>query len=127
MRALALILGSATSLALASTPSPPALNTITGADLAQFCDGSDHVSQNVCRVYILGVTQGVVLGQGNAAPGRAHLCVPADLDADKLEEAVKERVAGLLKASAAAAHEDASRLIARALAGLYPCGEPPRP
>ncbi len=114
-------------MAFAGSPSPPALNTITGAELAQFCGGSDHVSQNVCRVYILGVTQGVVLGQGNAAPGRAHLCVPADLDASKLEEAVKGRLAGLMQASEAAAHEDASRLIAHALAALYPCGERPRP
>ncbi|MBS0377114.1 MAG: hypothetical protein JSS29_01400 [Proteobacteria bacterium] len=127
MRALVLALGGASALALASPPSPPALNTITGADLAQFCGGSDHVSQNVCRVYILGVTQGVVLGQGNAAPGRTRVCVPPDIDAERLEEAVKARLAGLMQAGDAAAHEDASRLIARALTGLYPCGAPPRP
>ncbi len=121
MRTLVLLLGCGCALVSAAAPPPPALDTITGADLAQFCSGSDHVSQNVCRVYILGVTQGVVLGGAVAAPARARLCVPAALDAEKLEEAVKGRLARMLDGHPAAAREDASRLIARALGALYPC------
>jgi len=31
---------------------------MTAADLKELCSGSDHVSRNVCRIYILGLTEG---------------------------------------------------------------------
>ena len=75
MRIMSVALLVAGSAFAAPPATPPAANTITAQDLEQFCGGSDHVSQNVCRVYILGVTQGVVLGG-------AHVCVPASASAE---------------------------------------------
>jgi hypothetical protein len=107
--------------ALAAPPGPPAPNTVTAGDLAQFCVGSDHVSQNVCRIYILGVTQGMVLGLGTSRGTPGRLCVPADVTAETLEETVKARIEAELPAHPAAAGEDGARFIVRMLARLYPC------
>jgi hypothetical protein len=107
--------------ARAAVPVPPAMNTVTAGDLAAFCVGSDHVSQNVCRIYILGVTQGVVLGLGNAPGGRARPCVPAQLSAETLEEAVKARLEAELAAHPAAAAQDGARFIMAMLGKAYPC------
>ena len=124
MRLPALILALVCASGAAAAPSaPPAADTVTAGDLAQFCVGSDHVSQNVCRIYILGVTQGMVLGLAHGAPGR--LCVPADLSAESLEEALKSRIEAQLRAHPQLAGEDGARFIVRMLGGLYPCTKPP--
>jgi len=121
-----LFLGSLGALgAAAAPPAPPALNTVTAADLAQFCVGSDHVSQNVCRIYILGVTQGVVLGNGRSTA--AQLCVTADITAESLEETVKARIEAQLRAHPAAAAEDGARFIVAMLGKAYPCAKPASP
>jgi hypothetical protein len=109
--------------ASAAPPAPPAMNTVTAGDLAAFCVGSDHVSQNVCRIYILGVTQGVVLGLGNAPVTPAHPCVPADISAETLEEAVKARIEAELQAHPAAAAQDGARFIVAMLGKAYPCAK----
>jgi len=128
VRLLSLTLGSLCVLgAVAAPPAPPAAETVTAGDLAQFCVGSDHVSQNVCRIYILGVTQGVVLGLGNGRSAAGHLCVPADVTAETLEEAVKARIEGELHAHPAAAAEDGARLIVAMLGKAYPCTRPAAP
>jgi hypothetical protein len=111
------------SAAHAAPPVPPAANTVNAGDLAEFCVGSDHVSQNVCRIYILGVTQGVVLGLG--APAR--LCVPADITAEILEQAVKARLAAALQAHPEARDEDGARFIVAMLGRAYPCAKPASP
>ena len=109
---------------LAAPPVPPALNTVSAQDLAQFCSGSDHVSQNVCRIYILGVAQGVALGMGLRA-GQPRPCVPPELTAEALEARVKERLAQDLTAAPQGAAGDAARYVTRVLGELYRC--PARP
>jgi len=111
----------------AAPPAPPALNTVTAGDLAQFCGGSDHVSQNVCRIYILGVAQGVVLGLGTARSAPGHLCVPADITAENLEAAVKARIEAEVRAHPAVAAEDGARFILAMLGKAYPCTKPAAP
>jgi Rap1a immunity proteins len=127
LAALVLTLAGA-GLSAAAAPVPPALNTVSAGDLAQFCDGSDHVSQNVCRIYILGVTQGVVLGMGFDPHGqRTAPCVPPDLTAETLESAVKARMEAELRAAPARANEDAARFIASTLLRAYPCSHATAP
>jgi Rap1a immunity proteins len=115
------------SAALAAPPVPPAANTVNAGDLAEFCVGSDHVSQNVCRIYILGVTQGVVLGLGAGRGAPARLCVPADITAEILEQAVKARLAAALQAHPEARDEDGARFIVAMLGRAYPCAKPASP
>jgi hypothetical protein len=103
---------------------PPALDTVTAQDLAQFCVGSDHVSQNVCRIYILGIAQGVALGMG-MKPGQPRPCVPPELTAEALEARVKERLEQDLTASPKGAGEDAARYVTRVLSELYRCPASP--
>ncbi|MGH8131976.1 MAG: Rap1a/Tai family immunity protein [Steroidobacteraceae bacterium] len=98
-----------------------AQQAMTAGDLQQLCVGSDHVSQNACRIYILGVTQGIAVGMhiadGKSRAGRP--CVPAGISAEALELMLKRKLAGL--ASPADRDGDASGFIAAALICAYPC------
>ena len=96
MRSIALTLIAAIALPLltAASSETPAM---TAADLAQLCGGTDHVSVNACRIYILGVTQGIDVGMRLAgARGNAHRpCVPPKVSAEELDATVKQRLAAL--------------------------------
>ena len=96
---------------------------MSAADLQQLCAGSDHVSKNVCRVYILGVTQGLALGL-SLANGKTHgtrPCVPAQISGESLEDTVKAKLDKRLAANPAEGDQEAAGVIAAALASAYPC------
>jgi Ssp1 endopeptidase immunity protein Rap1a len=100
---------------------------MTADDLQQLCAGEDHVSKNVCRVYILGVTQGISLGV-HIATGRTKMgapCVPLDISAEALEQTVKGRLNEQLRAIPADRSREASAFIGAALAAAYPCSKSP--
>ncbi|MBS0366846.1 MAG: hypothetical protein JSR67_13600 [Proteobacteria bacterium] len=97
---------------------------MTAGDLQQLCAGTDHVSRNVCRVYILGVTEGIVLGLALADRHQARPCLPASLSAESLEDAVRHRLSGTL--ADADSGRDAARYIQRVLVTEYRCGAGPR-
>jgi Rap1a immunity proteins len=107
-------------LATAASPGQPAM---TAGDLGQLCAGTDHVSRNACRIYILGVTQGITLGlsiaEGKSAGGRP--CVPAGLSAEALEQTVQKRLVGM--SSAAERDRDAAGFIAAVLGSAFPCAK----
>jgi hypothetical protein len=116
--ATALTAAVALLLTAASTEQPPAM---TASDLAQLCSGEDHVSRNACRIYILGVTQGIAVGIRMADSSRsARPCVPPGVSAEELELSVKKRLAAL---GSAAESRDASGLIGDVLLGAYRCGK----
>jgi hypothetical protein len=96
---------------------------MSAADLQQLCGGSDHVSKNVCRVYILGVTQGITLGL-SLADGKTHgsrPCVPAQISGESLEDTVKAKLDKRLAANPAEGEREAADVIGAALASAYPC------
>lgn len=119
MRSLATIVATvAAVLALtAATPEQPAM---TAGDLAQLCSGADHVSVNACRIYILGVTQGIAVGiHMAAARGPASRpCVPPEISAEELDAALKKKLAALDSDSG---QRDAAGFIGAALAASFPC------
>src|SRR5579871_2073965 len=85
------------SMMLSGAPSANAAEeqpAMTAGDLEQLCTGTDHVSRNACRIYILGVTQGIAVGvkmsDGKSAAGRP--CVPANISAETLEQTVKRKL-----------------------------------
>lgn len=102
----------------AAAPGQPAM---TAGDLAQLCSGSDHVSVNACRIYMLGVTQGIAVGiHMAAAPGPASRpCVPPGISAEELEASLKKELAAL---DADSAQRDAAGFLGAALAARFPCG-----
>jgi len=114
--ATTLITAAALLLSAASADEP----AMTASDLAQLCGGTDHVSRNACRIYILGVTQGIDVGMrlagGKSRAGRP--CVPSGISAEDLEATVKQRLAGL---DAAAGARDAAGFIADVLSKSFPC------
>lgn len=128
MRFIAAVLTVATTLTLApvarAAEDQPAM---TAGDLEQLCMGSDHVSRNACRIYILGVTQGIAIGiriaNGKSADHRS--CVPASVSAEALEETVKKKLAALNTGTER--DRDAAGFIGAVLAAAYPCAKTAHP
>jgi hypothetical protein len=123
MRSIAIALTMlAALLSIAASSEQPAM---TAGDLEQLCAGSDHVSRNSCRIYILGVTQGINLGMrmatGKTAGGRA--CVPGAISAEELERTLTKRLAAI--DSAAERDREAAEFIAGVLARAFPCSKEP--
>jgi Rap1a immunity proteins len=118
------IIAVALVVALCTPTLAPAQQAMTAGDLQQLCQGSDHVSRNACRIYILGITQGVALGI-SMARGKAHgrPCVPATISAESLEETVKARLGKDLTAHPADGGNDAAGFIGMVLAQAYPCAK----
>jgi hypothetical protein len=96
---------------------------MTADDLQQLCGGTDHVSRNACRIYILGVTQGMSIGlkiaDGKISGGRP--CVPAAISAESLEQTLKKKLDQDLAASPGDRSLDASAFVGRVLVAAYPC------
>jgi hypothetical protein len=96
---------------------------MTADDLQQLCTGTDHVSRNACRIYILGVTQGMAVGlkmaDGKIAGGRP--CVPANISAETLEQTLKRKLDEQLSRSPADKTLDASAFVGQVLQAAYPC------
>lgn len=117
-----LVLGMTLALLLGAE-APGAQEAMTADDLQQLCQGSDHVSRNACRIYILGITQGVQLGirmaQGQGAGSRP--CVPAGISAETLEQTVKRRLQKDLGARPGDGTHDAAGFIGVVLAESWPC------
>ena len=118
MRSPATMVAAAAALLLtAAAPEEPAM---TAGDLAQLCTGTDHVSVNACRIYILGVTQGIKVGI-RMAGGRSAVsrpCVPPGISAAELEAKLKKKLAAL---DADSGQRDAAGFIGAALAAEFPC------
>jgi hypothetical protein len=98
-------------------------SAMTEGDLHELCSGADHVSKNACRIYILGITQGIAVGlqlaSGKTAGARP--CVPGSVSCDALEEKVKTQLAADIAAAPANRNLDASGFIAAVLGRAYPC------
>ncbi len=111
------------ALLLQPAAADPAQPVMTAGELQQRCLASDTTSKNVCRVYILGVTQGMALGL-DIADGKSTLgrpCVPATVSGDSLAESVKVRIDRSLAASPKERDTDAARFIAALASNAYPC------
>jgi Rap1a immunity proteins len=98
------------------------------ADLQELCQGSDTTSRNVCRIYILGVVQGIEVGlsiaDGKGLAGRP--CVPDDTSAEALQATIRKKLGEHLKSSPADRGRDASAIIGAVLVKTFPCA-PKRP
>jgi hypothetical protein len=110
-----------TAAALALTAAAPEQPAMSAGDLAQLCNGSDHVSVNACRIYILGVTQGIAVGIRLAAARSpvSRPCVPPGISAEELEATLKKKLAALDSDSE---QHDAAGFIGAALGAAFPCG-----
>jgi hypothetical protein len=108
----------AASLALTAHATEAAM---TAADLKELCSGSDHVSRNVCRTYILGVTEGISQGLSIAAGKSAKACIPKGVSAESLEKTIKARLEADLSRSPARGTADAAAFLSTALAEAFPC------
>jgi hypothetical protein len=117
-----------TALALAAgTLAMPAHSgeaAMTAGDLKELCSGTDHVSRNVCRIYILGITEGISQGMSMASGKAPKPCIPDGVSAERLEQTVKARLEEDLSTSTARGTADAASFLAAALAQAFPCSRP---
>jgi len=112
----------ATAALLTSLPALAAEdNAITAGDLQQLCRGSDTTSKNVCRVFIVGVVQGIQLGLEIADRHGTRVCVPGTLSAEGLESAVKTQLDQTLAATPAAQEHAAASVISTIAVHAFPC------
>jgi len=120
---LTVVLVTLCSALLASTTAPaaPEEPAMTMGDLQQLCLGTDHVSKNACRIYILGVTQGLAVGLALADANGARPCVRGDTSAETLESTLKAKLDADLEATPAHRDHDAARFIGSVLARAFPC------
>jgi hypothetical protein len=63
------------------TPQTAIADQMTTADLIELCDG--RVTEEGCRLYILGVTEGASLAAG-LAEDKAHFCIPEGVTATEM-------------------------------------------
>jgi Rap1a immunity proteins len=126
MRSIAIALVTVSTMLAASAASEPE-PAMTAQDLQQLCSGEDHVSKNACRIYILGVTQGIAVGVqlAGAKNARGTPCIPAGTSADALEQTIKTRLGEDLASRPADASLGASGFIGSALVAAYPCTKHP--
>jgi hypothetical protein len=94
---------------------------MTAGDLQALCAGSDHVSRNVCRIYILGVTEGIAQGLGIAGGRGSRPCIPEGVSAEQLEATIKSRLGEELAHTPARGTSDAAAFLASTLAHAFPC------
>jgi hypothetical protein len=94
---------------------------MTAGDLKELCAGTDHVSRNVCRIYILGITEGIAQGLSIAAGKGSRPCIPQGVSAEQLEETVKSRLGEELSQAPARGTSDAAAFLATTLAQAFPC------
>jgi len=94
---------------------------MTAGDLKELCAGTDHVSRNVCRIYILGITEGIAQGLSIAAGKGSRPCIPEGVSAEQLEETVKSRLGEELSHAPARGTSDAAAFLASTLAQAFPC------
>jgi hypothetical protein len=98
-------------------------HAMTAGDLQELCSGADHVSVNACRVYILGVTEGIAVGlrMAGGKGGGGRPCIPDDVSAQELEQTVKSKLREDLTANPANRDVDASGFIGTVLVHSFPC------
>jgi hypothetical protein len=94
---------------------------MTAGDLQELCAGSDHVSRNVCRIYILGVAEGIAQGLSIAGGKGSRPCIPEGVSAEQLEATVKSRLGEELAHAPARGTSDAAAFLASTLAQAFPC------
>ena len=119
MKIIVTVLGVA--VATLASPAHAAEAAMTAGDLKELCAGSDHVSRNVCRVYILGVTEGIAQGLSIAGGKGSKPCIPQGVSAEQLEETVKSRLGQDLSRAPERRTADAATFLASTLAEAFPC------
>jgi hypothetical protein len=100
--------------------------SMTVGDLKTICTEADAVSTTACRIYILGVAQGIGIGLA-MADGKAEgkrLCLPDDMPSSTLVFAVKEFLGKDLMFYPKDKDLDASGFVGGALTAQWPCRKP---
>jgi hypothetical protein len=122
MKALSLALVTTVAALLAASASA-ADGAMAAGDLQQLCLGSDTTSSNVCRIYILGVVQGIEVGRGmtDVKIAGARPCIPEGTSAETLERSIRKKLDEDLAAAPSDRERNAAAIVGKVLARAFPC------
>ena len=98
-------------------------NAMTVGDLQRICISPSAENKTACRLYILGVTQGVAMGM-NIADEKIHggrPCVPENITSTSLALAVKTKIGEDLMVFPDDYKLDAAGFIGAVLIKSFPC------
>ena len=115
------LLSLAASAALCLTPMAHA-EQMTIGDLRTICAGTDEGTQNACRFYILGVTEGLGLGAVMARANSKVLCVPEGVSGAAMVFLLKVKMGEDLAIFPKDSELDAAGFVAAVMIRQYPCG-----
>lgn len=106
---------------MASVMAPKAFaGRMTTADLISICGGSEEVTQNACKFYILGVTEGTSLAAGLAAD-KGHFCIPEGVTATEMVLVFRRVVQQDIRAFPADLEMPAVSMVGAIMQREYPC------
>lgn len=114
------------ALVLASAAATSALasdGAMNVGDLQTICTAPDSESRTACRIYILGITQGINLGLA-IADGKTKArrpCIPDDVSSTALEFAVKKAIGEDLMFYPKDRSLDAAGFVGGAITKTFPC------
>ena len=97
--------------------------TMTAADLQALCVGTEAGSNMACKLYILGMTQGVSLGMsiadGKTQGGRP--CIPEEISGSALDLAIRVKMGQDLRVFPEDGKQDAVGFVGAILVKTFPC------
>lgn len=102
------------------TPSGRAAQMTVG-DLRAVCAGSDEGTQNACRLYILGVTEGLSLGAETARANSKVICVPEGVSGTQMVLLLKSKMDADLTLYPKDTELAAVGFVAAVMIRQYPC------
>jgi Rap1a immunity proteins len=116
-------------LPIVSTPATSA--ELTAGDLYSFCISKDEMVQTACRFYVLGVVQGVELGDGGYMDHSTHkfvertktiLCLPDGVGQSQMVLMVTEAMAKTFATYPSDKELPANSTVAAVMNRRFPCG-----
>jgi hypothetical protein len=116
------------ALLLALTSTGTKAGEMTAGDLQSLCSGADVEASTACRFYILGVVQGIEIGDGQSMDSSRHLverkktilCL-AETSQKEMVGIVKDAVRRVLAAYPKDRELPATSSILAAMSAKYPC------
>ncbi|MCE5232946.1 MAG: Rap1a/Tai family immunity protein [Mizugakiibacter sp.] len=108
--------------ALACVRSQPAsAKEMTIGGLQKICSSQDSNAKMACRLYIVGIYEGITIGMNMADHNYRHLCAPNDKRDAALEKIVMTDLNGNVKASPELRGKPAAEFVGMVMSMMFSC------
>lgn len=110
---------------MAAQSTPVSAKEITARDLQEICSSQNRHADAPCRLYIMGIVQGITIGLG-MADGKVALgrpCIPDDVQDSKFETLVKVKLGADLMVNPGDKELPASSFVGAVIATTFQCNK----